>query len=159
MKETKYKLNIFDVLSKISKKNSDFYDDLSIDEQKSVQPLVLLRWLTGIKSARQIMFLNEFVNPRVFSLTKHKKLLIQLMTICTSGTATKYTWKKAISKKGSKSPKSIAVIQDIFKYNSRHATDALPLLSTEDILQFAEQLGRQPPEIRDIKKELKNRNL
>lgn len=153
----KYKLNIFDVLGKLSKKNSAFYDKLNEEEQKALQPLVVQRWLTGTDDARQIYFLNELVNPLVFPLTNHKKLLVQLMSICTSGRFQKYQWKKAKPKSSSSKPQTVAVIRETFDYSSRHATDAIPLLTDEDILEYAEQLGRQPDIIRAIKKELKTR--
>lgn len=155
--QKKYKLNIFDVLGKLSKKNSAFYDNLSEDEAKALQPLVVMRWLSGTDDARQVYFLNELVNPFVFPLTKHKKLLVQLMSICTGGRFTKYEWLKTKSKKGSSTPASLAVVKEYFGYNSRHANDALPLLSDDDILEYAEHLGRQPDVIRTIKKELKAR--
>jgi hypothetical protein len=153
----KHKLDIFGVLGKISKKNSAFYDKLTDDEQKALAPLVVMRWLSGIRDERQVFFLNELVNPLVFPLTKHKKLLVQLMTICTSGYSGRYVWNKTKPKTTSKAPKCVSVIKQYFGYNTRHANDALPLLSDEDILLYAEELGRQPDDIRAIKRELKGR--
>lgn len=157
MAASKYKLNIFDVLGKLSKNNSAFYDNLSDEEQKALQPLVVMRWLSGTNSARQIFFLNELVNPLVFEFADHKKLLVQLMSVCTDGNFTKYQWKKTISKKGSSMPVSIGVIKEYFKYTSVQAKESLPLLSNDDVIDYAEQLGRQSDEIKTIKKELKTR--
>ena len=153
----KYKLNIFDVLGKLSKNDSAFYDNLSDEEQKALQPLVVMRWLSGTDSARQVVFLNELVNPLVFEFVDHKKLLVQLMSLCTTGRFTKYQWKKTISKKGSSMSVSIGVIKEYFKYTSIQAKDSLPLLDDSDVIDYAEQLGRQPDEIKTIKKELKTR--
>lgn len=157
MSTQKYKLNIFDVLGKLSTGDVAFYDKLTEDEEKALQPLVVMRWLTGADDARQLYFLNELVNPLVFPLTNHKKLLVQLLSICTSGRTNRYKWTKAKSKKTAKAAASVSVIKDFFGYNTRHATDALPLLDDEAVLFYAEQLGRQPDEIRAIKKELKSR--
>lgn len=154
---SKHKLDLFDVLGKLSRKNCDFYDDLSEDEQKALHPLVVMRWLSGINSERQVVFLNELVNPLVFPLTNHKKLLVQLLSICTPGHVVRYKWNKAKTKKKSGQTAILGVVQEYFNYSSAHAADALPLLSDADILGYAENLGRQPDEIRAIKKELKAR--
>jgi hypothetical protein len=153
----KYKLNIFDVLGKLSVGNAAFYDKLTDEEEKALQPLVVMRWLTGADDARQIYFLNELVNPLVFPLTNHKKLLVQLMSICTSGRSKRYKWTKVKPKKSSKSNNCVNVVRDYFGYSTRHAIDALPLLDDDAILQYADELGRQQDEIRAIKKELKAR--
>ena len=76
-----HKLDIFRILNNINKK-IDFYDTLTTEEQKSIQPLVLMKWLSGTSSMRQIAFLNEIVNPYIFTLSNHKKLLIWMLTIC-----------------------------------------------------------------------------
>ena len=79
------------------------------------------------------------------------------MSVCTSGQSRRYKWTKTASKKTSKAAACVSVIKDYFKYNTRHATDALLLLDDETILFYAEQLGRQLDEIKVIKKELKAR--
>lgn len=157
MANPKYKLDIFDVLGKLSKNNSTFYDSLSEEEQKALQPLVVMRWLSGTSSARQVFFLNELVNPLIFEFIDHKKLLVQLMSLCTDGGFTRYKWKKTVSKKGSSMPISVGVIKEYFKYNNTQAKEALPMLSADDVVDYAEQLGRQLDEIKTIKKELKTR--
>ena len=157
MATQKYKLNIFDVLGKLSKNNSAFYDNLSEEEQKALQPLVVMRWLSGTSSMRQVFFLNELVNHLVFEFTDHKKLLVQLMSLCTDGNFTKYQWKKMSAKNSSVMKVSIGVIQEYFKYTKLQAKDALTLLTDNDIIDYADQLGRQPDEIKIIKKELKTR--
>jgi len=153
----KYKLDIFNVLGKLSENNSTFYDSLSEEEQKALHPLVVMRWLSGTSSARQVFFLNELVNPLIFEFTDHKKLLVQLMSLCTNGQFTRYKWKKTVSKKESSMTISVGVIKEYFKYTTTQAKEALPMLSADDVVDYAEQLGRQPDEIKTIKKELKNR--
>lgn len=157
MAQAKHKLDIFRVLDNTSKKKRDFYADLTPEEQKAYVPLVTMRWLTGTKDARQIYFLNELVNPFVFNFTNHKQLLYHLMTLCTSGRSQRYYWNKALSKKTTKTPTVVGVIRDYFKYSTIQAIEALPLLDDEDILDYAEQLGRQKEDVAKIKKELKLR--
>ncbi len=157
MMAKKHKLDIFTVLEQISTKNLNYYDALSEEEQKAFMPLVVMRWLSGTRNARQVYFLNELVNPSVFSLHKHKKFLYYLMTLCTTGSGQRYFWNKTLSKRSSAAPTVNATIREFFGYNSREAADALPLLSNDDVLSYAEQLGKQPDDIRKIKKELKGR--
>lgn len=152
-----YKLDLFNFLNNISRKNEKFYRTLSEEEIKEISPLIIMRWLSGTKDARQIYFLNELVNPFVFTLGNHKELLVDLMTLCTSGRQQRYNFNKAKTKKTTKAPKTVEVIKEYFQYNMIDALEVMPMLSNDDIISFAEQLGRQPPEITAIKKELKTR--
>ena len=152
-----HKLDIFRVLSRVDAKDTKFYDGLSDEEQKAFQPLVVMKWLSGTSDARQVYFLNEFLNPFIFSIPNHKQLLYQLMTICNSGKSRRYKWNKAKPKQSSKMPETIKVIQDTFRYSAKHSEDALPMLTNDDILEYAGHLGRQKDEISKIKKELKGR--
>lgn len=54
-------------------------------------------------------------------------------------------------------PLTIAVVREYFTYSSIEAGEALPLLDDDAVINCAEQLGRQPDELKQIKKELKNR--
>lgn len=157
MTSKQYKLDIFKVLAKLSKKDRVFFSSLSEEEEKTLAPLVLMRWLTGTRNAQQIFFLNELVNPFVFTLAKHKELLIDLMMVCTSGSSQRYYWNKTKGKRTSSMPLTIAVVREYFTYSSIEAGEALPLLDDDAVINCAEQLGRQPDELKQIKKELKNR--
>ena len=101
--------------------------------------------------------LNELLNPFVFALGKHKELLVDLMTLSTSGRSQRYQFKKAKSRKNTKMPKTAAVIKEYFNYSMLNAIESIPLISNEDILILAEELGKQKPDIAAIKKELKSR--
>ena len=151
-----YKLDIFRVLRHTDQKDTSFFDNLTEEEQKAYQPLVAMRWLSGTTDTRQIVFLNELVNRFVFSIPNHKGLLYKLMTVCTAGKPRRYYWNKT-AKKTSSAPSAVSVIQDYFEYSSSDAIDALPVLSNEDILFYAEQLGRQKDELTKLKRELKTR--
>ena len=111
MVQKKHKLDIFRVLNHTSRKDISFFNQLTEEEQKAYQPLVVMRWLTGTTDARQIYFINELVNPFVFSLPNHKQLLYNLMTTCTTGTPQRYYWNKTLSKKTTGTPATISVIR------------------------------------------------
>lgn len=151
------KLDIFKTLGQISVKNVNFYTDLSEEEKKGFLPVVVTRWLSGTSSAKQIYFINELVNPFVFSLHKHPQLLYYLMTLCGPGKSQRYFWNKSASNKATTMPNAVSVVREQFGYNSRQALEAMPLLSNDDILEYAEDLGRQKDIITKLKKELKSR--
>jgi len=152
-----HKVDIFKVLGNLNKNNSTFYDNLTNEEQKAIQPLVVMRWMSGSSDARQIYFLNELVNPFVFSLTHHKKLLVNLLSICGSGNFKRFKWIKSASKKTSKISISVEVVKRYFNYSTKEAHNASLALSSEVILDFAGQLGYQPDEMKALKKELSER--
>ena len=155
--QKKHKFDIFDVLGKINKKNHTFFREMPKDQQNAIAPVVLMRWMSGTTDARQIFFLNEAVNPFVFPLANHKELLIDLMTVCAPGKFQKYKWHKSLNKRTTSTPIAVSVIRDYFDYSQREAQQSLPLLSNDDVLDYAEQLGYQKEEITKLKKELKTR--
>lgn len=149
------KLDIFDVLNNISTKNTQYFSDLTPELQKQYVPFVITRWLSGTTDKRQVYLINEVVNNYTFSLQQHKQLLHYLMTICTSGNQKRYAWNKLPSKATTSKPLTTQVVADYFKYSIKDAKQVLHLLSKEQIIACAEQLGRQNDEITKIKKELK----
>lgn len=151
-------LNIFNVLSRISTKDNEYYNALEGNERKELQPFVIMRWLTGTSDARQIYFINELVNRVVFDFTHHKQLLFNLLCVSTSGSARRYQWMKPASRKGANLSTAIGVIKRYFKYNTREATEVLPILTNDQIMEFAEDLGLQKEEISKLKRELKTRD-
>jgi len=161
-KKKNYKLDLWKLFTNINLKNIGYYDSLPDDQIKEFQPLVIMRWLTGSNDsrsnpARQLYFLNEFVNPYVFNLSKHKKLLYNLMTISTVRFDCRYKFIKAQPERNKQFPNTTAVIKKIFKYNTKDAHNAIKTLKTTDIIKLAIDLGCQDNEIKEIKLELKNK--
>ncbi len=157
MSTKKFKYDVFEVLTKISTKDREYFENLSEEQWKHIQPLVLLKWMLGTPDPAQLYLLNQFVNPHVFEMYRHPKMLVYGMMACAPGRFTKYRWFKSAGKGNSSMPTCNKLLQEVYHYNESKAGDALPLLSDEDILQLADEAGRQPDEIKLIKKELKIR--
>lgn len=157
-KTDKYRFDLFKgLLPDLNKKKLDYYDSLPEEGKKEVQPFVLLRWLTGTKDKVQVILLNEFVNPYVWSIGyKHKNLMMKLLTACNSGRPQFYSWIKYSQKK----PSNIIldVIKEYFDYSTTRAAEVLPLLSHTDIIGYASALGRQTDELKRIKERLQKDN-
>lgn len=152
MAERKFKYDIFNILGKLSMKKREF----SADEIKAIQPVVVSRWLTGTNNERQIYLINSFANRYCFSLQHHKELLINLMTIASPGKFSKYNWWKR-SATSTKTKLSEAVVAAYYNYPLRRASEAANMLDDETIIGYAEEMGYQKEQLRDLKKELKAR--
>ena len=146
------KLDIFRVLAAAGRKNTDFYSTLTPEEQKAMQPILVTRWMSGTQRADQIVYLNEIINPFVFSLSSHKQLLWHLMTIASVAGNQKCNWIKSPAKTTKKAI-SASVVSQYYKYSTSRAIDALALLTVEDILEMGVDLGCQTDELAKIKKE------
>jgi len=152
------KLDLFKTLGQIDRKNYQAFSEFDDGQRKEFAPYVYLRWLSGTSNKQQVVLLNEFVNPVAFYFTlkdhSHKELLFKLMTVCTSGSGQRYSWSIPKRAQGSK-PLSNQVVRQAYRYNFRKAEDALKVLTAEDVVEMAEQQGKQKDEIKLITKEWK----
>lgn len=153
MTEKKYKLDIFETLNAIDKKDRTYLSRQSEDVAKAFAPSVVARWLTGTHDKRQLYFLNEFVNPFLFSLGKHPELLYQLMCVTTNGPK-RYYW-QALKGKQVKRKLAASVVAKYYNFSIREANQSLHLLDDTEILRMAEEVGYQKDELAALKKELK----
>lgn len=149
-----YKLDIFGLLADISSARAgDIYAGLSDDEKKGFAPLVVMRWLSGTSDERQIMMLNEFVNPAVFTLGKHPHLLMLLLQTCNTKTTKRYQWLGIKSKK--KNAEALRVVGEYFEMSQREVKLLSPFPTNEEVLQMAEELGYQKDDLAKLVKEQK----
>lgn len=147
-----YKLDIFDLLNRLnSTKSSDIYAELSEEERKGFAPLVAMRWMTGTSDERQIMMLNEFVNPYIFPLGKHPHLLMQCLQASSSKVNRRYAWYPVKSSK--KSTLTVQVIGEYFGISTREAEKYIVPPASE-LIQMAEELGWEKDILKKLEKEL-----
>lgn len=151
-----YALDIFDVLNHVNMNDFEYYGKLEEHEQKALHPLVLMKWMLGTNSDKQILRMNTRVNPYVFSLGQHKELLYKLLCSTTMGKSQRYSWIKTASAKKVGSL-ATAVVEEFYKCSPREAKAAMELLSGEEVLEMAEYLGRQSDELTKIKAEFKSK--
>lgn len=153
--EPKKKLDIFRVLGAADGKNTAFYQTLTDDERKELQPFLVMRWMSGTSSASQVYMINELVNPYAFSLTQHKELLWKLMTVANDGRRTRYVWNKLPSRPDAGKSTAVKVVKAYFKYNTADAIAALNLLSKDEVTAMAEEMGWQSDDVSKVKREIK----
>lgn len=149
------KVNIFEVLSKFNKHDVEFFRKMEPEVAKQLHPFVIQRWLSGTDNPAQIVLLNEVVNRKVFSLAHNHKLLAWfLLNVATCNTSGRYTWSKLPGARTSATPLSIDVICRYYGYSKVKAQDAIKLLTADDVVELAVELGLQDTDIRKIEKEL-----
>lgn len=146
------KLDIFSVLGKIQARNRSYYDDLVAAEQAAIQPIVLQRWLAGNKHPLNVMAVNACVNKYVFALHKHPHLLWRLMCAASPKGVGRPSW--LAGKKKNNTSLAVKAIREVYNYSAKQALEVLPLLSTDQVLDYAEQAGWQKDEIDKLKKQL-----
>lgn len=130
-----------------------WYDRLSPEDKKAASPYVIARWLTGTNDQEQLVRLNTFVNPYVFSLGTEKELLFKLMAAACTGRTRRYTWLKMPTGKLSSKMK-LEVVMQYYEASSREATSYLQNISGETLMEMAEELGWDKDELTKLKKEI-----
>lgn len=145
-------LDLFGFLNQLNSRNLRAYDQLEEDAKKAAHPLVIMRWLSGTGDEAQIIRLNTFVNPYVFSLGQEKELLFKLLAASCTGPK-RNQWLKGPGTKGS-GKLAIKVLMEHFDCTARDAGHLLPSWGSDDVLQCAEELGWDKADITKLKAEL-----
>lgn len=123
------------VLSALDQKDMKFWDRCTTEQQKKISPFLLNRYMSLVKgnqelAAYYLMATNQRVNTDYFVLSKHPKLVWQLLCTVSPGTGKQFhQWvghkKKGASSKGlSDIRKQLSVIYPNMK------EDELDLMST-----------------------------
>ena len=142
--------DLFKFLGTISKRDQLAYDKLTPEAKKAAAPFVIQRWLTGTADAAQIVRINTFANPYMFSLGTEKSLLFKLLAAATTGSSPRVSWVKG---PGSKSDKlSLEVIREYYECSTREA--ASYVIDVPSLIEMAEELGWDEDQIKKLKKEI-----
>lgn len=153
IKDTKPKLDLFDLLNKIDSGNRTFFDDLDDDLKKQFSPLLTMRWSSSA-GGTQALLLNELVNTTVFRMYNHPGLMYRLLVTSSNKKKMRYDWIKKKPKDKSK-PLSAEVIRKYYNCPNKDARIYLKRLPLEEILDMADALGYDGDTVKDIKNEFK----
>lgn len=155
VKKPVYKVDIFDAISRIDgPRNYQLWNTWSTEEQGGISPLIIMRWMSGTSDKIQIIKLNEFVNPYVFSLANHQELMVQLLHVASSHQPRRYYWQAV---KGAADPKKERkkVMMEYYGWSTREMSQITVFPTDEDIVKMAEELGWQTEDVAKLKKEMK----
>jgi len=151
-----YKVDIFKLLGDIASGKMSSIDGLSEDELKTVSPYVLQMWIKGANNYldSRIHLTNAWVNPYIFSLQNHPKLLFKLLAYANDlNTEVRFSFKKRKPVKSNNF--TVQTLMKYYKENESHAADLIPLLSIENIMDIGGQLGYEKDELKKLKNENK----
>jgi hypothetical protein len=164
-KEKSYKLDLFrEILPALERKDYSYYRNLKKEEQDSIEPWLLMRWLTSAENSNdQIHYLisiNDIVNHNFSALSSkktrglegHKELQWMLLAMCSNGQQSR---KKFIKPpRGSAKNKLESEMLEIFplmKYSDLELL--LKINSKENLKQFFKDRGYPDQVIKDLFKE------
>jgi hypothetical protein len=151
---TERKLDIFELLLKIDRKDYGIWETLTDDQKKEFSPLIVMRWMAGMTDPQQLIFLNELVNPLVFNL-HDKELMIKLLTVCSNGKSKRYSWINYKVNGARKKRASVQLVAKHYQMSYKDAEDSMKLLTDDDIMDIAGLQGLQKDELTELKKDLK----
>ena len=140
------KLPLKDILAAIDMGAKEIWDELSDDEKKQVSFYLLNRYVSSQKGQRDSQELavfktNEYYNKGFFTLSKHKKLLWQLL--CIAGNTKKIQYHEWIGykhkKTSNKDQKELEKIYPNMKEDELQLM--LSLMSKKEFKELLEQHG------------------
>jgi hypothetical protein len=150
-----FKLDIFELLDQLNRRDLTIWSKLTEEQRKAFAPLVVERWMAGTSDKRQVVMINELVNPFVFELADHPELLMKLLSVANSGGRQRYQWMPMKAGKKTKLEHSVRAITEALSCTKSEAQEYTQLLDAEDIMTYAERMGWQKEELAKLKAELK----
>jgi len=143
-KEEKFEkqdVDLFEVLAALDRKDYNYYDSLSVEQQKKIVPFMLTKWMSAIKGSEgvsryYVMSTNEYANKYLFNefVSKHPKLQWLMLCASSPGLGKQFhQWIPEIGIKVSKLEES-AKVKDISAYYKK----IYPKASDNDIQQVSE---------------------
>lgn len=127
------KLPLNTVLAAIDRKDYAFYDRLTPEHQKQVAPFLLNRYVSLVKGSSELqayylMAGNQRVNSNYFSLSKHPKLIWQLLCTVSPGMGKQFhQW---VGNKKKKKDKSNEIRKTLAEMYPNMKNDDLDLMTS-----------------------------
>ena len=140
------KLDIGNEMLQFDKKNRNFYDSLTEEEQRKFSPYLMIRWGAMVEGSRDLqeyylLSANEKLNKNYFDIssTNHKKLLWLLSTTVSPGMGKqRHNWLSA-SKKDSSNNKTEKFLRELYPTAK---TDEIQLMAKLNDKKELKQLAR-----------------
>lgn len=148
-------LDLFELLAAISKGDANYYKRLPDYQKKGFSPFLTYQWLLGNGVGDHTLLLN-LANPYIFKLNKHPELLYMLLVACSQFASGRFTWTQYAKARPSYDFLNTVVARS-FDCSMREAQMILPDLTDSDIIIFANELGLQTDEMKQLNEQLTKR--
>ena len=150
------KLDLFGAFRQLNSLDFDFWDKLTPEERKQASPFVFSMWMQNSSNDGQVLYLNEFVNPHLFTTLKNKEdIAFILLALSSRGHQNRYSWVKRPSnkEKGVKADGVKSILKEYFEESERNIGYYLERLTSEEFVRICEEMGFQDDEKKKLKKE------
>ena len=148
------KLELKDILAALDLGAKDVWDELTDEQRKSVAFFLLNRYMSAVRTNKRdvqehhVIAVNEFFNKHFFTLSKHPKLLWQLLCMCSheSKSIMYHEWIGFKKKTGNN--KKSKLLMEIFPDKKVDEIDMMCKLSTDkEIKDLCRKHGMDEAEI------------
>ena len=138
--------SLFDAIAACDRKDYDYWDKLTLEQQKKFHPYVMLTFLSSANGSRanqefHVLSVNEVANKHILSETIHKHPKLQFLMLCASslGKGKQYhSWVPSLRPKVTKL-QEVATIKEI----SEFYTKLYPKADSSLIDEIAEEYVKQ----------------
>lgn len=149
-----YKLDIFETLASIDKRDFGFYDRLTEEQRKGFAPPVILKWVSGIQgdgnTAEQYIWLTNQANINFWDIYDHPELQYKLMASAGRGRNQRHKW-IPLPKNGMKSDKVTKFLSQFWPdANDTEMKIILNQYTRETFIAFVYSAGLTPEEEKEI---------
>jgi hypothetical protein len=153
MAKKEYKLDIFDLLGAIDRRDTGYLSRQPADAQKAFTPTVALRWassVSGASAADYLMLVNEVANLDFYALSDHPELQYKLLAVCGNGKTQRHTW-IPLQKSGTQATKVHAFVAKYYPLASLSEIEyVVSQFTRESFLQFLNSSGCDPDEHKEV---------
>lgn len=151
----KYALELSRVLSELDRGNKNFYNNLTPEEKKAYQPLILMRYMSSLGDQSRnkeyaIIAINDLVNIGFWQLSKYPDLQHLLMCAGSLGSKQYHQWIPLKSKKSSTNAID-SFFRELYPDTNDTELDILKTSYTRDSFKtLCHQAGKSDKEVKDL---------
>ena len=142
------KLELKDILSAVDQGGRDIWDMLDDEQKKSVSFFLMNRYVSSVKTSKRevqehfVLATNEYFNKHFYTLSKHPKLLWQLLCMCGYENKQEYFHEWIGFKKKKAEPKKLRFLEELYPTNKMEDLELLAQLSSvKDLKQLGVDAG------------------